>query len=91
MATPKTLILMIAILVCLTPIRGQTTDADGGVVNVSFCDLIDKANQYVGKKVRISATYLSRFEASEVFCLACSERMVWLEFDESVRRSRLRN
>jgi hypothetical protein len=81
---------MIAILVCVLPLRSQNTDANNGVVNVSFCDLIDKANQYVGEKVRISATYISAFEASEVFCLACRERMVWLEFDESVPRKSLR-
>jgi hypothetical protein len=47
-----------------------------------LCDILGSSKDYDGKRVVVFATYRVDFEASELYCLSCSELGgVWIEFD----------
>ena len=47
-----------------------------------LCDILRSSSHYDGQRVVVFATYRVGFEASELYCLSCSERGgAWVEFD----------
>src|SRR4030095_6354510 len=93
----RTAFASVALVFAALTTSGQPTgrsQANRAPVVLSFCDLVENANRYVGQKVQIQATYMYGFEVAELYCLRCVETKVWVEFDDAFEKysnSRERN
>jgi hypothetical protein len=62
---------------CRQP-AGRTQTA----TTAQLCEILRSSSRYDGQRVVVFATYRVGFEASELYCLSCSELGgVWVEFD----------
>ena len=62
----------------------EVPNAESTPQKSSICDVLDHADNFQNKSVRISATYRFGFENSELYCLSClRNEHVWVEFDSS--------
>jgi hypothetical protein len=46
-----------------------------------LCDILRSPDVYEGQHVIVSATYRVDYEHSELYCLSCFDKPVWVEFD----------
>jgi hypothetical protein len=84
----KTALGLLALLAAGSSVLGRGAAQEGGKAPneaaISLCKVLASPQQYAGKTVTVRATYRVAFEASELYCLSCSEGdRVWVEFDSA--------
>jgi hypothetical protein len=76
-------------LFAVAPKVGGTNDAKNGARNedpsaIALCKVLKSPELYKDRTVKVIATYRVGLEASELYCLSCSEGdRVWVEFDSA--------
>jgi hypothetical protein len=62
--------------------RVPSTDP-GPVGPVPLCEALSGQSQYNGEPFLLTATYRVSYEASELYCLSCASKQVWVEMDSA--------
>ena len=67
--------------------RAQERKDDDGVPTVAYCDLLRDPASYDLKVIRVKVMYMSAFEGSSMYDLACERKDSWVVFDKEVETS----
>jgi hypothetical protein len=84
--TRLTLPVLIFILSISTAVLAQSKRRPDDIETVSFCDLINNAERYDKKVVRVRAIYAVGLETSRVYIPGC-DKATWAEVDSGVKKA----
>jgi hypothetical protein len=87
-ASRRTALALLTLLAVASGVHGKGDPQQSGEVEkndpIPLCEVLASPERYRDQEVAVRATYRVGYEASELYCLSCSQGgHVWVEFDSA--------